>query len=318
MFKRVIKVEVFEEGSLILSVSDLRIDFHYISLFSDSLDKCRIEIYNLATDTIMSMAKNINSKLSIKMYAGYEDEGGLDNLVFHGRVTNMNDRVDMPNHITSLYCMPIAGEKLTKHKATSLPKVQSFEQALTELAGGIDLPLKFSSSVSSEIRDVEVPYRTVSGEVMDIIDGLCYEHGVIPSVDGDGILVIPENTEDISETIKDSDSRLVHKLEVTKTKGTPQVGLMSISFPYILDFTMRPSHIIDTSEYTTTGGVNGIANYQDTINLFYTQGYREFATKDRWMIFEVTHRGSNLEDVWQTDIKAKISNTSNTQGGGEE
>jgi len=306
VWKRKIRLKVYEDANLskkIWSSDALRMDFSYTSTMGEAVDTCKIDIYNLALENAVKLSTT--STLHVLLEAGYEDEGDLET-VFTGVVQNAWGKRQLPDHITSLYCLAVGTQNLGR--VITMPvsgREETFRAYMNRLAitAGFSRGCNFIG-VYDEILESIVPSRTVTSSAYSLLKGICDEKYVYFKVENArSIRVTPKLVSGSVEELSKS-SKNKHVLELSRTKGLPEIGNQKIVLPYTLTPAIRAGDVIDTSEFVDEQSrSNSYSRLQDNTDLFLTDNYFSYALLTSFLLLEVKHAGSNYEDKWITTIK---------------
>ena len=322
MFNRKFRLELSGTDAPIKSIEELRMDFQYKQhLYMDDksnmADTFVLEVYNLSVESFKAMTTN--KQLDIRFYAGYEDGDKLD-LVFEGVVTNVTGMRRIPEHITTLWCIPKGLSKAIKTVSVTTGRGDTVKTMLEKIATSLSLKPTFIG-----LKDrVDIPYRgiTVEGSGIKRIVDIGKQFYFMPRCEGDELRLITLPEEGSIDEITKERKPIV--LKADRMRGTPTVSVSKINIPYAFNTDIHTGDIIDTSKLegsknnTITGGIgnpNGLVNLTGVGigSLHYSDTLYKWAIETKYIIMGATHIGSNYTDKYVSNYECAVY-TFNSKG----
>jgi len=327
MWKRSIELTIYSGDELLLSTTQNRIDFIHQSYLGWAADELKIDIYNLAPETVRSLFERKDKTFNLKV--GYED-GKIEELMTGG-ITNAIGRKVLPNHITSLWCIPHVAEIPAKQLQIKENLTGTLRQIITKLvvAAGYKAkePVKFygmSDEILDEPRDAPFP---VDGTLSSILIklGEDYKFSYQPTTTYIKIISMLTNKGVMAELKSGSISK--NKITVDMLKEAPVLSVAACNVKVLLDASIKAGNVLDLSnviKYYSGINENGINKninnsknlfaFSDDAVLFRDKGALNYTIYDSYQILGVKHVGSNYASVWETSIEGVVYNESGTAG----
>jgi hypothetical protein len=138
-FGRVIKLAIGQPGKIGREFEDLRIVFDIAkSLTMTSMQGSKIDIYNLSESSIAELQKK---KISLFLFAGYEEGEGLQMLYF-GDVTSVINKYQPPDTVTELLCGTAAFALASSISKESFAPGTNSNQIIDKLVKNLGFTLK--------------------------------------------------------------------------------------------------------------------------------------------------------------------------------
>ncbi|NRA49461.1 MAG: hypothetical protein HRU12_10050 [Phaeodactylibacter sp.] len=292
-------------------------DFRYNEYFAtgdltNMADTFDIDIFNLSTDSYKALISE--DEVQIKFYTGYGDEGELS-LAFEGIVSNVTGRRQIPEHITTLWCIPKGLAKVEKSISYQGTREDTLSSVLDGIGGLLGLTVKYEG-----VDDlVDVPYRakTIEGKAIDQIVEMGNQFYFMPRVEGDELRIIT-----LPEDGRIDRLTTVHHLRAELIRGVPKASVAKLSIPYAFNTVIRTGEVIDTGilegeqNNSVTGGIgdpNGITDVSGLGkgSLHYADTLYKWAIQTKYQIVSAAHSGSNYTDTYisQYECVAYVPNT---------
>lgn len=312
MLKRKFRLEL--SGGVSKVIEDLRIDFQYREGFgsqgiTNMADWCDIEIYNLSLDSFKAIATA--EEVQVKLYTGYYGADALD-LTFYGVIRNTAGLRKLPNHITTIYCIPVGrfnAEKKVKYSGNEEDTVRTvLEEVATQLGmtfdpTNIDEAVLNKPYINKSIHDVGTVVLGDIGRENEML--FLAKEGVIRGIPKPQANKI------------DSTSKTVI-LDATKLRGTPKAGVQTLDIMYALDTSINTGDVVDASKINNTddkapNGIVSVAGIKKSA-LHYDSTITDWAMKSKYQIFEIMHHGSNYTSDFVSELSCRYYNPTGTGG----
>ena len=299
--------------------TELRMDFRYNEYFAvggldNMADTFDIDIFNLSTERYKSLISE--NEVRVKFYTGYGDEADLS-LAFEGVVANVTGRRKIPEHITTIYCIPRGLSKAVYPVGYKGIREDTLGTVLTALATELELELP----VSFEGVDRETPYRgkTIEGSGIKAIVEIGKEFYFRPRVEDDTLRIIATPQEGTIDSIAK-----VHTLDAELIRGVPKASAAKLSIPYAFNTVIRTGEVIDTTTVrgtknnNLTGGIDDPTGITDVAgigkaSLHYAEAIHKWAVTAKYQIVSASHSGSNYTDTFVSNYEC-VSYTFNQKG----
>ena len=319
MWGRKFKLEL-SGANVSATFTDFRMDFRYNEYFSangltNMADVFDVDIYNLSTDTYKSLISD--TEVTIKFSVGYADEDELS-LAFEGIVANVVGRRQIPEHITTLYCIPKGLAKASK----SVSYQGAREDTLATVVDGIAAELGLTASYEGVEDVVEIPYRamTIEGNGIEKLVEIGEQFYFMPRVEEEKLRIISLPEKGSIEKLK-----VVHKLKAVLMRGIPKASVAKLSIPYAFNTVIKTGEVIDTSTLegdknnSVTGGIgdpNGITDVSGlgVGSLHYADSLYKWAIQNKYQIISAMHEGSNYEEKFVSNYEC-VAYIDNQKGG---
>tara|TARA_R110000850_G_scaffold25099_2_gene72720 strand:- start:474 stop:1448 length:975 start_codon:yes stop_codon:yes gene_type:complete len=289
--------------------TELRMDFRYNEYFAvgaldNMADTFDIDIFNLSTDRYKALISN--NEIKAKFFTGYGDESELS-LAFEGVVVNVTGRRKIPEHITTVYCIPqglALANKPVGYKGTKEDKLSSVIEAL---AGEIGLSVTYEGL--DDVKDEPYRGKTIQGNGIATLIELGKQFYFRPRIEGKELRLIAVPQEGTVEKIK-----TVHTLDAELIRGVPRASVAKLSIPYAFNTKIRTGEVIDTTTVkgsknnSLTGGIgdpNGITDVSGLGkgSLHYSDTLHKWAIQAKYQIVSATHSGSNYTETYVSNYE---------------
>jgi hypothetical protein len=317
MWKRKIVLEVKAKDQTIQLITLNRIDFILQSQIGWNADELKIDVYNLSPEFVQSLY-TIKDKTFI-LSAGYED-GKMD-VLMEGFITNTWGRKELPNHVTTMWCIPRSAYVPIKPLLLTGTFVGYTNKEIIEaiVSKGGFIPnstvyIGMNKDVLSEVRNTYTIEGTMSSELIRLGRQLGFNYQLTDSY----VKIISDvNSRTVVDQIASGEAK-VHTVEPWMIKGTPQLTVASTNIKLNLDGAIKAGDILDytflmeigdggTQEYN----VFGIGDESILIRDPKAFGYMIY---ERYQIRYVSHTGSNYTNTWETNITGTVFNEYVTTG----
>lgn len=299
MWMRKFRLEI--SGDIEKVFTEHRIDFRYNEYFAlgdltNMADTFDVDIFNLSTENFNYLKSG--DEVNVKFYTGYEDEGTLD-LAFEGIVTNVTGRRSIPEHITTLWCIPKGLANTNKSISYKGTREDTLGSVLTNIADSLSLRIKFEG-----VEDIlDEPYRakTIEGIGIEELVTIGKQFKFMPRVQDSNLRIIATPEEGSINKLK-----TVRQLQANLMRGVPKASVSKLSIPYAFNTTISTGDVIDatillgdvntnTPNSTGIGVPNGITNVAGLGkgSLHYSDTLYKWAIRDKYQIVSAVHYGSN-------------------------
>lgn len=313
MWKRRIELKIFNKdtGDVLLSTSENRIDFVYQGNLSWMADTLKVEVYNLDPDNLKMLLDT--KRRSIKMDVGYEDEPTALATLLDGYVVNVAGRKAIPNHITSIWCVPHSVETLS---STATLNTLVYEngtllgliEAISKYAGYKSPPRFFG--IDADVLATPILSYILRGTVSHSLGELGEQYRFYVKGTNSNIQCVSmSNSANVVEKIKTSEAAF-HKMSLDKLKGTPEATVAKIDFVMNLDASIDCGDVVDVTAFLgartdnpnrpPSDGVISVSN-ADSV-LFRSDSLWSQTVFEQYLVLATTHVGSNYARAWETRI----------------
>ncbi len=296
-----IKIEGMGEGGepagTILEDDKLRIDLDYVD--AAGYGRSKISIYNLETETISAIQ---GGKCYASIYTRLHDTAE-ELLIDRQFVSNVTSETQIPNIITSLYCI----DKVYRQYMQTPIKVDVEEASIKNCVKAILDAGGFKGTIEYKLfPDVELNFVPDSPEQFD--GSLSYELYKYASykkfsiyIRGDRVICMRKpDYKSIPNSPLSSPSKDDIVLDVRNLRANPKLGSGDLQIDSNLDPRIVPSSVLDVTKLLTVQ-VN-----EDTETLQTAAGFISAAISGfpRYAVFTAHHTGSNKTGDWNTSVIA--------------
>ena len=307
MWGRIIRLEVWDtKGDLILDTSDLRIDFSYSHSWGLN-DLCTIKILNLAPNTFKTLTTHQAMKL--KLSAGYRDSGGALPVVIEGHVSNVWGQKIVPNHYTTIFCVPSALYTATANRTVpSSKRGGTFADHLNALSKALlfTTPVEYLDPMVREFSKTVMAPVVVDTTIYNELAAMQRRMGArIRIIDGGMSVMTDPKAEGALEANVGDTSKAPVVLQTQYLRGTPKLSVSEIEIPYVLSTQLHSGDVIDIGVPSTPNSVASTADISGLgQNLNRDTGIIDNSTNQYYMIMTIDHSGSAFSRNWQSIIRA--------------
>lgn len=345
MWGRRIMLEVLnpQTGETLFYFDEHRMDFVYEGRGGGHIgDVCTINLFNLSQDLIKMFADSgkdpttqIRNFMRVRLSAWHEDERDLDIRdfgiadasarvqVIDGYVINVFGKRVLPNHILSLFVIPIQAKKFNS-ETLNLPIEgrKSFQETieilLDKFADGGEkyTPVfDFTPEELATINKTLFSNRHWAGDYSRILAQVCDSVNTTFRLEGYKITFTTFKTPDQMKAEADysqETSKLIgttHKLYPINLRGLPQIGMATFECTTVLDPKMKSFDVVDVTAILAADGgseTNAIATIHNGKEIFYDDSVEIWGIFPRYMIKTFVHSGSNYTDLWDTSINCVV------------
>lgn len=313
MWKRKIDLKIFNKdtGDVLLSTSENRIDFVYEGNLSWMADTLKVEVYNLAPETLKMLLDT--KRRSIRLDVGYEDELASISTLLDGYIVNVAGRKAIPNHITSIWCVPFSAETLSSTAGLNTlvyenGTLKGLVEAISKFAGYKSPPKFFG--IDDDVLATPILSYILRGTVSHSLSELGVQYGFYSQGTNSNIrLVSILNSANTMEKIKNSEAAL-HKMSLDKLKGTPEATVAKIDFVINLDASIDCGDVVDVTAFLgarvddpnrpPSDGVISVNNIDSV--LFRSDSLWSQTVFENYLVLATQHIGSNYACAWETRI----------------
>lgn len=313
MWKRRIDLKIFNKdtGDVLLSTSENRIDFVYQGSLGWMADTMKVEIYNLDPEVLKMLLDT--KRRSIRMDVGYEDEPSMMSTLMDGYLVNVAGRKAIPNHITSIWCVPYSTEALSSTSGLNgllyeNGTLQGLIEAISKHAG-YKAPPKFFG-VDKDVLESPILSYVLKGTVSSSLSELGDQYRFYVKGTNSNIqLISMGNSANVVEKIK-ADEAAFHKMTLDKLKGTPEATVAKIDFVVNLDASIDCGDVVDVTEYLgartnnpNRPPANGVVSVDNASSvLFRSDSLWAQVIFEQYLVLFIQHVGSNYARAWETRI----------------
>ena len=311
MWKRKIDLQIFNKdtGDVLLSTSKNRIDFVYQGNLSWMADTLKVEVYNLGPEDLKMLLDT--ERRSIKMDVGYEDEPSTMSTLLDGYIVNVYGRKAIPNHITSIWCVPYSVETLSSTSNLNTLVYESgtlrgLVEAISKFAG-YKTPPKFYG-IDEEVLSTPIPSYILRGTVSHSLAELGEQYRFyVRGTNSNVQLISMNNSANAVDKIKAGEATF-HKLSLDKLKGTPEATVAKIEIVMNLDPSIDCGDVIDVTNFLgartndpnrpQSNGVISVDN-ADSV-MFRSDSLWAQTVFEQYLVLATQHVGSNYVRAWET------------------
>ena len=244
-FNRLIELTVGET-----LISDLRIHFEVNKSITSSTNEAKIEIYNLSEVT---RKKIIDANQNVVLRAGYEDEGGLENLFF-GTTTKPTTRRNGQDIIVVLEAFDGVTEIREKTFNTSYKEGTGINQVINDITAVLGLPVKGQDRVTSSRQYVNG--FAYSGLASDALTKVLAFDGKIYSIQNNEIYILSPDEPLVTTAINiNPNSGLINSPEEYTDTSTEQSNdpVQRYKFKCLLYPSLIPGGVVRLESKIVTG-----------------------------------------------------------------
>lgn len=313
MWKRRIDLKVLNKdtGDILLATTEHRIDFVYQGILSWMADTMKLEVYNLAPEQLKMLLDTKNR--SIQMSVGYEDELSNMSMLMDGYVVNVYGRKSIPEHITSIWCVPYSAETLSSNSNlnTLVYEGGTLRGLINEISkyAGYKSPPKFFGMADDVLTSPILSY-ILRGTVSHSLSELGDEYGFYVRASNSGVQIVSRlNSANVVEMIKAGEAAF-HKMSIDKLKGTPEATVAKLNFVMNLDASIDCGDVVDVTAFLgartndpnrpQADGVVSVDN-ADSV-LFRSDSLWAQTIFEQYLVLGIQHVGSNYAPAWETRI----------------
>ena len=339
MFGRVIRLEArrgpTEEPFFV--TDELRVQVDMKMGITQQISQASVTIYNLSLENARALcdadlepastgdAKEVNdqSAVYVRVFAGYKDEelsDGKPPLLLEGVVMNASSRRAVPNYITQLFIVPLAARFLRHSKIYhNTVGEETLRKVITDLSVKAGyLAEEIDICLTDDVANTKLRGRTFefNPDFYSVMNKLAAEFQFYYALRAKGIGIFPR----LKDSKKDHDefnylqkNGQGYRIVPEMLKGTPTVGVASISIPLVFDAAIFPGYVIDTSpvQGNKSGDValpsEGLADYSSMgSTLFYTRDIAKYTIFSTYMVKDVLHQIDNYSNTWVTVVVGTV------------
>lgn len=349
----VIRTDKDSEGNIketiLKTFVDHRIDFVYYSLMGGkAADTCEIKIFNLGKELIQFFADGTRKKtnsLKVKLRAGYVDEFPDDeNLptVIEGEVMNVFGQRILPEHVTTLYCVPTEGRTYNSainrlSISGNFPLREVIKKFAVEVMDMKEDAVSFRVNPNEEaILDAKPKPLVIDGTTLEIMKKLTSQHHLLFNLGTESVTITTvSNEEDMRKLIEAQKAedkatntvtivgtaKRVHILDSNLLRATPDIQLCRFEARVAMNTVMQPLDVVDVSRingFDVTGGefpLMGIGNNSSDGTIYRDKDVAKYTVFSSYQIESLVHTGSNYTQTWETSFKAFVLRDNNLDNG---
>ncbi|WJM94077.1 transglycosylase SLT domain-containing protein [Pseudomonas brenneri] len=274
-------------------------------------DTMKLEVYNLAPEQLKMLLDTKNR--SIQMSVGYEDELSNMSMLMDGYVVNVYGRKSIPEHITSIWCVPYSAETLSSNSNlnTLVYEGGTLRGLINEISkyAGYKSPPKFFGMADDVLTSPILSY-ILRGTVSHSLSELGDEYGFYVRASNSGVQIVSRlNSANVVEMIKAGEAAF-HKMSIDKLKGTPEATVAKLNFVMNLDASIDCGDVVDVTAFLgartndpnrpQADGVVSVDN-ADSV-LFRSDSLWAQTIFEQYLVLGIQHVGSNYAPAWETRI----------------
>jgi hypothetical protein len=313
MWKRKIDLKILNKdtGEVLLATTQHRIDFVYRGQLSWMADQLKVEVYNLDPETL-KMLLDTESRI-IQISVGYEDEPQSMSTLMDGYVVNVYGRKSIPEHITSIWCVPHSTEVLGSHSNLNTlvyegGTLKGLVGAISKFAGYKAPPRWFG--LTNEVLSSPILSYILRGTVSHSLSELGEQYGFyVKGTNSEIQLVSMANSANVVDKIKEGEAA-IHKLSLNKLKGTPEATVAKINLVMNLDASIDCGDVIDVTAFLgartkdpNRPQENGVVSVDNVgSSFFYSDSLWAQTIFEQYLVLYTDHVGSNYAPAWESRI----------------
>lgn len=313
MWQRRIDLKILNKdtGDVLLATTEHRIDFVYQGNLSWMADTMKLEVYNLGPDQLKMLLDTKNR--TVQMSVGYEDELANMSMLMDGYVVNVYGRKAIPEHITSIWCVPYSAETLSSNSNLNSLVYESgtlkgLVTAISKAAGYKATPKFFG--IAEDVLESPILSYILRGTVSHSLSELGDEYGFYVRASNSEIQIISRlNSANVVQMIKTGEAAF-HKMSLDKLKGTPEATVAKLNFVMNLDASIDCGDVVDVTAFLgartndpnrpQADGVISVDN-ADSV-LFRSDSLWAQTIFEQYLVLATMHVGSNYARAWETRI----------------
>lgn len=313
MWKRKIELTIFDKdtGNVLLSTTENRIDFVYQGMEAWMADTLTVEVYNLSNESLRLLLDT--QRRNIRLEVGYEDEPASMSTLLDGYITNAAGRKAIPNHITTLWCIPHSAEKLSSTSNLNTlvyqgGNLQDLIANISKMAGYVSPPQYFG--VDEDVLTTPILSYIMGGTVNSALRELGDQYGFYVRGSNSSLRLISKlNSKSTLKKIIQNEATY-HRMSLDKLKGTPEASVQMINFVTNLDASIDCGDVVDVTDFigargtdkNSAPGTGVIAVNELPKVLFYSETLWALTIYEQYKVMQIQHVGSNYTPTWETRI----------------
>lgn len=315
-----------------------KIEVSYNASFGWGADFTNIMLYNLPAEEVGELRKYPN--LGIRVYVGFigetyyveKDEMTMDwsqvlNLLFVGKVNTIMGVKQLPNHITQLYCIPLAGVFGQKEMTLRTGQGLSVREVISRLcveSGFKDVnseALIDFTNVPDDVLNEITTGVNYNSSFINCLDAITKEYHLWYSVTNNRVRIYQK----FIKTVQTPDPNSLLTILVDRgvylfvpmlqdVIGVPEATVGTLKITVTLNSKLVVGDVIDISELLVTDGantpfVNGIVSPAQGQDILYRTDAlaNSFSISSRYMVTEMAHAIDTHGEAWSTQIMAVVS-----------
>lgn len=335
-----------EEAEIIKTFCDHRIDFVYYSLMGGlAADTCEIKLYNLSNDQLKFFAdgtRKPTDNLRVILKAGYLDEWENEDalpIVLDGEVMNVFGTRELPNHITTLYCVPLEGRAYNSNPTRLVvPEGKTLREVFKGLAESSGLEVSFSTDPRFDaVLDAKLHKFETDGTIVEIMNRLTKQHHLHYNFVRGRLTIANLSTEEelrelAAKKEKEFEDGTGFSIDVTGVgpsmfqlntnllRRTPDIQLCRFSAAVALNTTMRPLDRVDVSKITKSiegeFPLIGVGSNNTGASIYRDRDAARYTVFSQYQIQSLVHVGSNYSETWETSFESAVFRDNNADNAG--
>lgn len=341
MFGRLIRVEARHEldGEPFFVTEELRVHVEVDVGLAQQIAQASVTIYNLSLENARELiagdyeAGSVGNgtqrrkakRVFLRVFAGYKDErmqnGDLP-LVIEGVVMNASSRRALPEYVTQLFVVPLAARFLRQtFPAYSPAGAETLERTLQELMKRAGyLPTELTFDMPEELLSQNTRGLTFEPkpDVYSLLNRMGKSFSFTYATRAEGVGFYPKIDDTgaaHSEFNYLQSNGQAYEITPVIMKGTPMVGIATITVPIVFDARIFPGWVIDTQLIQGTRGdvslpSEGLAEYSGLgASLYYVDDIAKYTVLPKYMVLRVVHKIDNYQDQWDTTVIGTVPST---------
>lgn len=317
-----------------------KIEVVYNASFGWGADYSNVTVYNLPAEEVGQLRRYPN--LGIRVYEGFlgesyyteEEELSMDwssvlNLMFVGKVNTIMGVKKLPNHLTQMYCIPLAGVFGQKEMMVRTEKGMSIKQTVEDLckqAGFKDSKgnaLVDWTNVASDIQSEQLKGLTLTSSFIDCLTEIARSHHFWFIITNNRVRLFQKMFK--TEVNKDPNGVLnilvdggvqVFKPTLQDVIGIPEATVGTLNLTVVANSRLVVGDVIDITYLLETDPnskntpfVNGIVSASQGGDILYRTDAlsQAFSISSMYMIASMSHALDTHGEAWATQIQGIIS-----------
>lgn len=313
MWQRRIDLKILNKdtGDVLLATTEHRVDFVYQGNLGWMADTMKLEVYNLGPEQLKMLLDTKNR--TIQMSVGYEDELANMSMLMDGYVVNVYGRKSIPEHITSIWCVPHSAETLSSNSSLNTlvyegGTLQGLITAISEYAGYKSAPKFFG--IDADVLGSPILSYILRGTVSHSLSELGEQYRFyVRGTNSEIQIVSMANSSNVVEKIKSGEAAF-HLLSIDKLKGTPEATVAKLNFVMNLDASIDCGDVVDVTAFLgartsdpnrpQADGIISVDN-ADSV-LFRSDSLWAQTIFEQYLVLSLMHVGSNYARAWESRI----------------
>ena len=316
MWKRRVVLYVSGENEVVQTFSENRIDFTIQSYLGWSADECKIDIYNLSPAIVTELYLLDNKQFQLQV--GYEDEA-LETIM-SGRIVNVWGRKLLPNHITTMWCVPNSAVQNNNKLGTKNYTNKSIKEIIEDVTLRNNYLKGSTRYVGFDTNDERLEHKLrnydTTGTMVEELNRLCSMINARFNCADTYVKITSNVVNNTTVELMEKGGVAIHKINVYEIKGTPEISVASTDITINLSAHVQAGDVLDYTELgdspLSMQSIFGVSGSGDV--LYRDPNVYNYVLYNKYQILTVTHTGSNFAPVWETRINGTVFNEYVTAG----